>query len=114
MKKLLRIGLTSNLADLHYEDGSHDIMPNRELVELINNLRKVNRTNQGVINEFNDIVVKLLQDKQELAAKLREERAKLSMIRGGFKDEPDNVLDEPEDKGNIAHGFKVEGGKIED
>lgn len=89
MKKLLDIKLTNDIIELHYEGGRTTYMSIKELIEEVNNLHRVNQSNYRIITEFNSIVIKLLQDKQELAAKLREERAKTSMIRGGFKDELD-------------------------
>lgn len=80
----------------------------KELIEEVNNLHRVNQSNYRIITEFNSIVIKLLQDKQELAAKLREERAKTSMIRGGFKDE----LDKPSDLDNRTSKLEDNEGNV--
>lgn len=106
MNKLETIRIAGNLIGLFYKDH-HEYMTGQQLAELINK--------QSAELELADTTLQLVKletiKQKELISQIY---AKLDRLLPELKVRLDKCSDEPKVKGNIAHGFKVEGCKLND
>lgn len=117
MDKLETIRIAGNLIGLFYKDH-HEYMTGQQLYDLINKqsaeLELANETLELIRIEMDKQRQLISQIHAKLDRLLPELKVRLDKCSDVLPDELNNVLDEPENKGNIAHGFKVEGGSLND